>query len=175
VLEPDRVILGYPIVSRAPPSRLPSPRTRFEPVARRTRPPPRRPAVAFAPGGERRYVGGRERVRPTQNPRMSHRWVAFTGALVLILIANCYRTLERGAFDSSPFAEPWSPCDRMAYGWPFSVLRVPLISSDCPALPDIDLLAAVLDAGVAMGLASLFAIIVGFSGRVRPGVDAAEP
>jgi hypothetical protein len=93
-------------------------------------------------------------------------------ALVPVLL-GVRRNLELAAFDSSPFAEPWSLCDRVAFGWPLHVLRRAVDSTQqCIGLPNLDWVALVLDVGFVGGLALTVGLLCGgFKWRRFLGIE----
>ena len=88
-------------------------------------------------------------------------YIAYAVAGVLLTIPSLRPRFEPGAFDSSPFADVWAMCDRVAFGWPFSVFRraADPNQSFCSALPDVDGLALWVNMGF-VGVASGFVAAV---------------
>src|SRR5450755_4242061 len=108
---------------------------------------------------------------------LSFQWyraaIGLSAAALVPVLLCLRRNLERAAFDDSPFADPWSLCDRVAFGWPLHALRRAVDSTqECVGLPDLDWLALLFDAWVVGGLALTAGLLCGgFNWRRFLGVE----
>jgi hypothetical protein len=122
-------------------------------------------ALPLAPAAERRYVGQTD--RETREHLKSFNWyrasLAFAVAGVLLALPSLRPRFEPGTFDNSPFADVWALCDRIAFGWPFSVFRHAADPKKvfCSGLPDIDVLALAMDISFVGVVSGFVAVIVG--------------
>lgn len=95
--------------------------------------------------------------------------LAFAIAGVLLALPSLRARFEPGTFDNSPFAEVWALCDRIAFGWPFAVVRHATDPKKffCSGLPDIDVLALAVDIGFVGAVSGFIAVIVGVLSQRR--------